>query len=57
MEFDSCVTGFQGVAKTEQLRLGHILAAKGCRVMYELFHLSYLSEPFQRFLCPVCICP
>lgn len=57
MEFDSCVTGFQGVAKTEQLRLGHILPAKGCRVMYELFHLSYLSEPFQRFLCPVCICP
>lgn len=57
MKFDSYYMGFQGVAKIEQLRLDCILPAEGYRLMYELFHLSYLTEPFERFLCPVSICP
>lgn len=57
MKFDSSYMGFQGVAKIEQLRLDCILPAEGYRLMYELFHLSYLTEPFERFLCPVSICP
>lgn len=57
MEFDSSVMGFQGVAKTEQLRLGHTLPAKGYRPVCELFPLSYLSVPFKRLLCLLCVCP
>lgn len=46
MQFDSSVMRFQGVARMEQLGLGAVLPAKGYRLIYELFHLSCLSESF-----------
>lgn len=45
MKSDSSYIGFQGVTKIEQLGLDCILPAKEYRLIYELFHLSSLTEP------------